>query len=86
MIVATVNRDLGQPRLERSRVGAVITAKRKVRFGKTILDDLFNLFALRKKPAGHARNLTTMALEQLLECAFVPGGGLPDQDIICRLR
>lgn len=67
-------------------MGAVITAERKVRLSKTILDDLFNLFALRKKPAGHARNLTAMALEQLLECSFVPSGGRPNQDIICRLR
>ena len=86
MIVATVNSYLGQPGFKRGRVGAVITAKRKVRFSKTILDYLFNLFALRKKPAGHAGNLTAMTLEQLFECSFVTGCGCADQDIICRLR
>src|SRR5256885_10675314 len=64
----------------------MITAKRKVRFSKTILDYFFNLFALRKKPAGHAGNLTAMTLEQLFECSFVTGCGCADQDIICRLR
>ena len=67
-------------------MGAVITAERKVGFGKTILDDLFNLFTLSKKPAGHARNLTAVALEQLFERSFITGGGGADQDIICRLR
>src|SRR2546430_17645470 len=63
----------------------MITAKRKVRFSKTILDYFFNLFALRKKPARHAGNLTATTLEQLFECSFVTGCGCADQVIICRL-
>jgi hypothetical protein len=66
-------------------VGAVISAKRKVGFSKTVLDDLFNLFALRKKPPGDAGHLAAVTLEQLFKRRFVSGAGSSDQGVICPL-
>ena len=61
----------------------VICVQRKVSFGKTVLNDLFDLFALRKETAPDARNLAAVTLEQLLEGAFVARRGGGDQHIIC---
>ena len=62
----------------------VISVQCKVSFRKTVLNDLFDLFALRKEAAPNARNLAPMTFEQLLEGAFVARSGSGDQHIICR--
>ena len=86
MVVATVNCYLGEPCSERGGMRPVIAAEREVRLRKTVLDNFFDLFALRKKPARHARDLAAMALKQLLERALVAGGGGGDQNIISRFQ
>src|SRR5436190_196133 len=86
MIVATIDRDLRQPGLERSLMGPVVTAQRKVRFREAVLDDFLDLFALPKEATRDARNLTTMTFEQLLERSFVTGCSCGNQNIICRFR
>jgi hypothetical protein len=85
LIVTGIDRNLGQPRPERRFMRAVISVERQVRFGKAVLNDLFNLFALRKKPAGDAGYLATMTLEQLFEGGFVSGCDCRDQCVICPL-
>ena len=61
---------------------SVVTAESKIRFGETVLNDFFNLFALGKEPTRDARDLTTMTFEQLLECSFIARRGSGDQHII----
>ena len=64
-------------------MSAVISAQGEIDLGKAVLDDLFDLFALREKAAGDARYLTAMPLEQLLERCFVAGAGRGHQRIVC---
>ena len=49
----------------------VISVERKIRFGKTVLNYLFDLLPLRKEPARDSRDLATMPFEQLLKGRFV---------------
>ncbi len=65
-------------------MSAVISAERKVHFSEAVLNDLFDLFALRKEATGDARYLTAVTLEQLLESCLVTGAGRSHQRIICR--
>jgi hypothetical protein len=65
-------------------MSAMISLEREVSLGKTVLDDLFYLFALREKAARDASYLTAVTFEQLLECRLV-GAGSSDQRIICPL-
>jgi hypothetical protein len=66
-------------------VSAVIRFEREVGFGKAVLNDLFYLFALRKKAARDASYLTPVAFEQLLESRLVARAGSRDQRVICPL-
>jgi hypothetical protein len=63
----------------------VISAESEVRLGETVLNDLFDLFALREKAAPDASYLTAVTLEQLLESHFVACSGSGDQRVICPL-
>src|SRR3954468_15813858 len=67
-------------------MGSVITAEREVSFREAVLDDLFDLFSLRKETSRHARYLPAMPFEQLLERALVTSRSRSDQNIICQLR
>ena len=62
----------------------VICIERKVRLGKTVLNYLFDLLALREEPARDARDLATMPFEQLLEGRFVTGSSGGNQHVVCR--
>jgi hypothetical protein len=62
----------------------VVSVERKIRFGKAVLNYLFDLLALRKEPARYSRDLATMPFEQLLEGSFVTGGGGGNQHVVCR--
>src|SRR5258706_4341087 len=85
LIVTGINCYLRQPRLERCFMSAVISAESKVGLGEAVLDDLFNLFALREKAAANASYLAAVTLEQMLEGRFVARGGGGDQCVICPL-
>ncbi len=65
-------------------MGAVITTQRKINLGEALLNDLFDLFALRKEATGDARHLTAVTLEQLFESCFVTRAGRSNQSVICR--
>ena len=84
LVVTRVNYYLREPCFEGGSVGSVISAQRKIHFGKTVLNDLFDLFALRKEATGDARYLTAVTFEQLLEGCLVTGAGRGDQRVICR--
>ena len=60
----------------------MISAQGEIDLGKAILNDLFDLFALREKAAGYARYLTAMPLEQLFERYFIAGTGRGHQHIV----
>ena len=85
MIVTGVDRNLGQPGLERRLVRAMISVEREIDFGKAFLDDVFYLFALSEKATPDARHLTAMTFEQMLERRFITRAGSGDQRIICPL-
>ena len=65
-------------------MSAVIVGQGEINLGEAILNNLFDLFALRKEAAGDARYLAAMPLEQLLERCFIAGAGRGHQRIICR--
>src|SRR5205807_2221836 len=81
-IVTAVDRNLRQPCLERSRVRSVISVQREIGFSESVLDDLFDLFALQEEATADSPHLPPMAFEQLFERAFVPGHSRADQSII----
>ena len=85
LIVTGIDCDLSQPSPERRLVRAVISIEREVSFGEAVLNDLFDLFALREKAAPDARYLTAVTFEQLLESHFVARAGSGDQRVICPL-
>src|SRR6267154_486807 len=80
-----VVRDLSQPGPEGRLVSSVISLQREVGFGKAVLEDLFNLFALREKAAGDASYLAPVTFEQLFKRRFVARTRRSDQRIICPL-
>src|SRR2546421_8978869 len=60
----------------------VIGLQRKVSFRKTVLNDLFDLFALRKEAAPNARNLAPMTFERSEEHTSELQSR---SDLVCRL-
>jgi len=62
----------------------VIAPQREVSFGKAVLNDLFDLFALRKEAPGDPGHLTPVTLEQLFEGRFVARAGSGHERIVCR--
>ena len=65
-------------------MSAVITAQRQVNLGEALLNNLFDLFALRKEATGDAGYLTAVTLEQLFESSFITSAGRSNQHVVCR--
>ena len=61
----------------------MISVERKVGLGKTVLNDIFYLFALSEKAARDAGHLTAVTFEQLLKRRFLASTGSSDQRVIC---
>ena len=64
----------------------MIGVQRKIELREGVLDNLFDLFALREEASGNARDLTPVPIEQSFERAFVPCCGSGNQCIICRFN
>lgn len=84
LVVTHIDSDLRQPGPEGRGVRAVISVEREVELGEAILNDLFDLFALRKKPAGYSRHLSAMALKQVFKGLLIAGSRGGDQRVIGR--
>jgi len=63
LVVTGVDRDLRQPRSERCLMRSVISIERKIGLGKAVLDDVFDLVALREEAARDASYLATVTFE-----------------------